>query len=427
MSGYYFSLKHITLPLSVQLDVPTSKSISNRLLLLKETFAPNLEICQLSTAEDTQLLKSLLSEIKANSYPSNTIKTLDARNCGTAYRFLCAYLCFKKGEWLLNGSDAMKNRPIKELVDVLSACGAHIIYIEKDAFPPLIINTTKSLHIEGLLTVDSQRSSQIVSALLMVLPLMKQNVNLQISENTSSLPYLFMTISMMQSLGMDINIQNNSLYYTYTPPITRNFSVTVEADWSAAAYWCAWLALHKKGSVFIKGLKESELQADSIIETIVSQFGVCLNYQKEGAIIHKINDNKPSYLDFNARSCPDLVPTLAVLCCGLQIKASIKGIANLAYKESNRIDALIKELGQIATINYNDTALEILPLNRENNFPLCFHTYNDHRLAMSFALLAGIFPEVYIENPDCVRKSYPEFWEQLQKLGVECKDIVCKN
>ncbi|MDD3280133.1 MAG: hypothetical protein PHC83_00990 [Bacteroidales bacterium] len=427
MTASYVSLKSISFPLSVQLDVPSSKSISNRLLILKETFAPNINIRQLSTADDTQLLMRLLLEIKTNLYSSNTVKTLDARNCGTAFRFLCAYLCFKKGKWLLTGSDAMKNRPINELVDVLSACGATINYAEKEGFPPLQIHTSKSLHIGSLLIVDSQRSSQFVSALLLVLPLMKQNINLQISENTSSLPYLSMTLSLMQSLGIGISMQHNNLYYNYTPPITRKFTMTVEPDWSAAAYWCAWLALHKKGSCFIKGLKKSEFQADSIIETIVSQFGVCLNYQKEGAFIHKVNDSKPSYLDFNARSCLDLVPTIAVLCCGLQIKASIKGIANLAYKESNRIETLIKELGQIATINYNGTSLEILPLHRKNNLPLCFHTYNDHRLAMSFALLVGIFPEVHIENPDCVSKSYPEFWQQLQKLGVECKDIISNN
>lgn len=421
------TLTYISLSLATQLDVPLSKSISNRLLILRETFAPNLDIHQLSTADDTQLLMRLLAEIKTYTYPSNRVKTLDALNSGTVFRFLCAYLCFNKGKWLLTGNDAMKNRPIKELVDVLSTCGANINYIEKNGYPPLKILTSNSLHIDGLLTIDSQRSSQFVSALLMVLPLMKQNVNLQISENTSSLPYLSMTLSLMQSLGIKVRKESNILYYNYTPPITKKVTAIVESDWSAAAYWCAWLALHKKGNIFIKGLKKSKLQADSIIETIVSQFGVCINYQKEGALIHNINDNNPTFFDFDASSCPDLVPTLAVLFCGLQIKASIKGVANLVYKESNRIEALINELGQIAFISYNGKELEIKPLNIKNDIPLSFHTYNDHRLAMSFALLTGIFPKIHIENPECVIKSYPGFWQQLQKLGVECKTLEFKN
>ena len=419
MSAHVLSLTHHPQKETVILNVPSSKSISNRLLLLKQTYNPNLNILNLSTTDDTQLLLQLISKIKTANMEE--ITELNTENCGTAFRFLCAFLCFQKGKWLLTGNNAMKNRPVKGLVDVLTSCGAIIRYTEKEGFPPLEIKGLDGLHVKDVLTIDSQKSSQFVSAILLILPLLKKDITILFDKNTSSVSYLQMTIALMQHVGINISCQDNCIKYSYTIASQQTQNVMVESDWSAAAYWFAWAALHPNSTVFINKLQKSNLQVDKIIEDIVKQCGVEVNYQKEGVSLRKTSNKKPLNFHFDARSCLDLVPTLVVLCCGLNIKATITGIENLVYKESNRLAALISELEKIADIQYVENNLLISSSEKQNDFIPHFQTYNDHRLAMSFALFIGIFPEILIENPDCVSKSYPEFWENLEKLGVKTK------
>ncbi len=401
----------------ISVKIPSSKSISNRWLMLKEIVVPNLCIQNLSTADDTQLLLRLLSDIKTAN--PQKIKEVNAQNCGTAFRFLCTYLCLQKGKWFLTGNNAMKSRPIKALVDVLLSMDANIQYLEKEGFPPLLIEGSETLTIPETLFIDSHESSQFVSAFLLILPLLKQDITLRFSANTASLPYIQMTLSLMQSIGINISCQNNDIAYIYTTFFQQKQTVMVESDWSSAAYWFAWTALHPTTNIVINNLKKSKLQVDSIIEDIVIQCGVEVNYQKEGVFLRKTKEKKLSYFQFDARACLDLIPTLAVLCCGLKINASISSVENLKYKESNRIEALMNELGKIADIQFIENNLVISPSEKQNDVIPYFHTYNDHRLAMSFALLSGIFPEIHIENPACVNKSYPEFWENMEKTGVK--------
>ncbi|NLJ83072.1 MAG: hypothetical protein GX330_08110 [Bacteroidales bacterium] len=401
------------------LEVPTSKSISNRLLMLQHTFNPNLNIKQLSTSDDTQLLNDLLFKIKTSN--TEEIVEINAQNCGTALRFLCAFLCFQKGKYILTGSEAMKNRPIKGLVDALLSCGATISYTEKEGFPPLKITGGNSLVINEIINIDARQSSQFASAILLVLPLFKQDIRLCIQENIASFSYLNMTLTLMQQLGIDIAWKNQKIEYRYTPSAHIRQEITVESDWSAAAYWFVWAALNPDVKISIANLQKSELQGDSIIEDIVKKCGVEVRYNKEGVFLQKTTDTKPLYMDIDASNCLDLVPTFVVLCCGLKIKATIRNVGNLKYKESNRIHALISELKEITSIQHIENSLKISSFSTNNPSSLHFQTYDDHRIAMSLALLSGVFPEIYIENPSCVSKSYPTFWENIGKLGVKLR------
>ncbi len=401
------------------LEVPTSKSISNRLLMLQHTFNPNLNAKQLSTSGDTQLLNDLLFKIKTSN--TEEIVEINAQNCGTALRFLCAFLCFQKGKYILTGSEAMKNRPIKGLVDALLSCGATISYTEKEGFPPLKITGGNSLFTNEIINIDARQSSQFASAILLVLPLFKQDVRLCIQENIASFSYLNMTLTLMQQLGMDIAWKNQKIEYRYTPFAYIRQEITVESDWSAAAYWFVWVALNPHAKVFIANLQKSELQADSIIEDLIKKCGVEVRYNNEGVCLQKTTNTKPPYMDIDASNCLDLVPTLVILCCGLKIKATIRNIGNLKYKESNRINALISELKEIASIRHIENSLKITSFSMYNPSSLHFQTYDDHRIAMSLALLSSVFFEIYIENPSCVSKSYPTFWENIGKLGVKLR------
>lgn len=413
-----YTLKYSPLKRSASLEIPTSKSISNRLLILKETYNQNLIINKLSEANDTQLLSALLSEIKTHHSRSSEEKEINTHNCGTAFRFLCAYLCFQKGRWLLTGSEEMKNRPIKGLVDSLRSCGADIHYLEKEGFPPLKINALQPLSINEELFIDSEQSSQFVSALLLVLPLLKKDIQITFPANNASFSYIQMTVRLMQDVGISIVLKDNTISYFHSISLKKKQIITVNADWSSAAYWFTWVALHSESEIFIENLKKCNIQSDSIIEDIVKPCGVETHYLHNGVLIKKTNNTIPSFLSLNASNYLDLVPTLAVLCCGLNIKAKISGIRNLVFKESNRLQALIVELNKIAHLQSDKNTLEITPLNKNKIFNPFFTTYNDHRIAMSLSLLAGYFLEIQIENPDCVLKSYPNFWENLRTVGV---------
>ncbi len=419
MTNACFTLKYRPLKRKVSLEVPRSKSISNRLLILKETYNQNFIIDNLSESKDTQLLIELLSVIKLHHSNATNEKIINTNNCGTAFRFLCAYLCFQKGIWVLTGNEEMKNRPIKGLVDVLHSCGASIQYLEKEGFPPLRINAFQPIIAKEKLFIDSTQSSQFVSALLLVLPLFEKNIEIVFSENNASYSYIQMTVYLMQELGISISFKNNHIFYFHTPLLQKEKLISVSADWSSAAYWFVWVALHPETEIFIKNIKKCNLQSDNNIEDIVKRCGVKINYQNEGILIKKINEKKPSFLNLNSSNYLDLVPTITVLCCGLKIKTTLSEIQNLVFKESNRLAALINELNKIAHLETYKNTLKISAFNNKEISHLHFKTYNDHRIAMSLALLAGYYSEIQIENPICVNKSYPTFWENLNKLGVE--------
>ena len=408
-------IKYLKSPIELTVNVPASKSISNRLLILQRTSGIPICISNLSHSEDTYLLKDLLEKIETHN--SSEPLLLQTDNCGTAYRFLCTYLANKEGTWILDGSPRMRQRPIGALVNTLIKASAEINYLEKTGFPPLEIKGKKLNAISW--EIDSQQSSQYVSAVAMLLPMIKQNAEIHFPTNIASLQYVDMTIGIMQTIGIDIVRNDNIIKYTYIHNVENPISVAVEYDWSVAAVWFVLAALSPKATVFIKGLQKSNLQADNIIATWTSHFGVETEYVQTGVKITKKQHQQPQRLILDCANNLDLVPYMAVLCAGLKMNAELQNIANLSLKESNRIEVLQTELGKIAKVDYKDNNLIINP--KEETFPetVCFSSHDDHRIAMSLAALSCRIHSIYIDNETCVGKSYPDFWENFDSFSKE--------
>ncbi|MDR2410885.1 MAG: hypothetical protein LBE13_22625 [Bacteroidales bacterium] len=412
-------MKHIHIhnsSLSLSVTIPSSKSISNRLLLLQKTSGVPIVVANLSTADDTKRLSDLLNCIETASLSFSTPTFLYCENCGTAYRFLTAYLSCRQGLWTLEGNSNMQNRPIKALVDTLKNAGAEIKYIHKSGFPPLQIKG-KQLTTEYW-KINSQESSQYVSAIAMILPLLCRNAVIEFSADTSSLQYIDMTIELMRQTGLSISRNENLIQYIYEDKNRFPVLFSVEYDWSAAAVWFAFAALSPKANLFISGLKKSKLQADSMIAQWMELFGVQTKYTEKGVHLIKTKEKIPHALQLNCKNNLDLVPYLASHCVGLKIKAKLQNVKNLSIKESNRIHALTTELGKIATVKYNDNALIIEP---QDSLPetIYFSSHNDHRIAMALSILSCCINDLYIDNPECVAKSYPEYWENFAKINTQ--------
>jgi 3-phosphoshikimate 1-carboxyvinyltransferase len=401
----------------LQVSIPRSKSISNRLLLLQKTTALPFTVQHLSDADDTKLLSRLLA--MTEGFPADIPIVLDCENCGTAYRFLSAYMACKQGTWILEGSEQMYKRPVKALVDTLRYAGADIVYHGKTGFPPLQIKGKPLSHTNW--HIDSEQSSQYVSALVLILPLLQQN-GVVVFSSTASLPYIDMTVTLMQQVGLDIVRKNHTIRYTHQNKIAATpVSLSVEYDWSAAAIWFIVAAISVKASIFIQGLEASELQADAIIARWMTFFGVQTHYTNQGVHILKIGqaDEQANAFVVDCKNNPDLVPYVASLCVGLKRKGRLKNSANLRFKESNRINAMIRELGKIASLTFDGKDIFIVPTM--DTFPeqIFFSSHNDHRMAMALSVLSCCIDRVTIDNMDCVTKSYPAYWDNF--LQTKCK------
>lgn len=386
-------LSHTTKVVRGIISLPSSKSISNRALIMRAISGKTITIENLSTAKDTQILAELL----ANS--NRTI--FDVGHAGTAMRFLTAYLATKEGEFVLTGSNRMQQRPIKILVDALRNLGAEISYLKNEGYPPLKIKG-KSL-LGGEISIDGSVSSQYISALMMIAPSMKNGLKINFEGSITSKPYMDMTAEMMKVFGEGF---------------------IVEADWSAASYWYSMVALAKDAEITLLGLKKDSLQGDAVVAKIYEKFGVKTEYLENGirltkiapAIIHHL----PLLVDFT--NCPDLAQTVAVTCVALSCAAKLTGLSTLRIKETDRIAALqneLSKLGYTVEVEGNDVVVLCRDGKSQNSYnwnKISIDTYDDHRMAMAFAPLALLYP-ITIENPDVVIKSYPNFWEDLRGVG----------
>ncbi|MBK5286409.1 MAG: 3-phosphoshikimate 1-carboxyvinyltransferase, partial [Bacteroidia bacterium] len=317
--------------LSATVHLPFSKSISNRLLMMKAISGKKFLLKNISDADDTKLLQKLIL--------SNN-KVLDAQNAGTCYRFLTAYLSQKAGEWTLTGSDRMKARPIGALVDALRKLGADIKYLEKENFPPLLIKGKKLMG--GELTIDASQSSQFISALLLIAPSIEGGMKLNTSGEVSSMPYVEMTMRLMEHFGIKITGNKNSIEIPQQEYITKEY--LVERDWSSAAFWFGLAAMSDSSEIFLEGLTEESIQGDSIVMYLMKNFGVETKFTTDGAGISLLKKASQKKCEFNFSQCPDLAPVFFVLCSALGVEATFYGVKNLAIKESNRAEAIKTEL-----------------------------------------------------------------------------------
>lgn len=390
--------------IQLEINLPASKSISNRALILNALSYSPFEIENLSDCDDTRVLINVLN---SNDY------RFDVGAAGTSMRFLTAFLAKTVGEWRITGSERMKNRPIKLLVDALNSLGAKIEYLEKEGFPPLKIygSALKGGHI----CLNGGVSSQYISALMMIAPYMQQGLKISLEGEVISIPYIRMTINMMQDFGIKVEFQNNEI--NIKPQVYSPVPFQVESDWSAASYWYEILSVAREGKITLRGLKKDSCQGDSRVAEIFESLGVSTEYTKHGVILTPDEKLPVKHLTLDFKNIPDLAQTIAVTCCLKGITFDFTGLQSLKIKETNRIEALINELRKLGYV-IHEPAEGQLAWNGEkclmNENPE-ISTYDDHRMAMAFAPAALLHP-LTIRHPEVVSKSYPGFWNDLRLI-----------
>ena len=384
----------------------SSKSESNRLLIIKALSEKEITIKNLSKANDSVLLKNLLE--------SENLMVWDAQDAGTSFRFLTSFLAIKKEYVVLSGTERMKQRPIKVLVDALNKIGAEILYLENEGFPPIYIKR-KINQVKNQLDIPGDISSQYISSLLLIAPLLEKGIEINIEEPFYSRPYVNMTLNLMNSFGIKSEVKGNKI--SIKNQEFSSGSYIVESDWSAASYWYSILSISDNiNNLTLQGLKKKSNQGDSVISELMKSFGVNTQYKEDGIVLTKIKfDTEEIELDF--RDCPDLTQTILVVAAYHKIKLKVSGVESLKIKETDRLLAMKNELKKIGCDFYEEDNYWVLEKrSREIDDELQIETYKDHRMAMAFAPLASK-KSIIINDPEVVVKSYPTYWEDLKKVG----------
>lgn len=398
----------ITAPalLKASVKLPASKSICNRALILNALSYSPYDIQNLSDCDDTEVMVKALN--------SNE-RDFDIKAAGTAMRFLTAFLSKVVGEWTITGTERMKNRPIKILVDALNALGAKVEYMEKEGYPPLRI--FGSALQGGEISLAGGVSSQYISALLMIAPLMENGLTLHLEGNIISMPYINLTLQLMAQYG--VKAEWNGSTIKVRPQEYNPIPFTVESDWSAASYWYAMMALSRNAEIELLGLFKNSLQGDSAGAKLFAQLGVGTTFTERGVLLRR-NGNSVKKLNYNFVNEPDLAQTFVVACVLMNTPFRFTGLQSLKIKETDRIEALkaeLRKLGYLLT-DSNDSILEWNGERCEPEEHPVIATYEDHRMAMAFAPAALVRPEgIEIADPEVVSKSYPHFWEDLKAAG----------
>lgn len=413
-----YCLTHTAKLIKAEIALDGSKSISNRLLLIKALSPIPFPISRLSSSDDTQTMVAALAQ------PLNLGKmTVDVGAAGTAMRFLTAYFASREGsEVILTGSARMQERPIAILVDALRQLGADIQYVKASGYPPLHISGKRLSG--GEISLPAHISSQYLSALLMIAPILDNGLTLQLEGEIVSRSYILLTLSLLSQLGIRHYWSGNTITIPPSQPY-QACPITVEADWSSASYYYAAAALAPSGAdITLRGLADQSAQGDSILPQLMRQLGVNTTFLPDGirlqSQLHPFSPT-PTPLFFNCTNCPDIAQTLIVVCAALHQPAIFSGLSTLHIKETDRIAALHQELSKFgaALLPLPDALWIVQPMPHPmppSEIPISIATYDDHRMAMSFAPLALKIP-ICIENPMVVSKSYPNFWQDWEKLG----------
>lgn len=390
------------------IQLPASKSISNRALIINALAQGTTPPCNLSDCDDTLVMIKALAENN---------ETIDIMAAGTAMRFLTAYLSTVQGTHILTGTERMQQRPIQILVNALRELGAQIEYAGKEGFPPLRIHGTELKGNE--LTLKGNVSSQYISALLMIGPVLKNGLRLHLTGEIISLPYINLTLQLMKEFGAKAAWTSGNSIEVAPKPYTP-VSFMVESDWSAASYWYQIAALSEQAEIELMGLFRNSYQGDSRGAEVFSRLGITTEFTHEGVLLKKSN-RLVEQLNEDFVDIPDLAQTFAVTCCLLGIPFRFTGLQSLKIKETDRIFALKAELRKLGYL-LQDAQDSILIWDGERCQPEAqpvIQTYEDHRMAMAFAPAALRFPEMRIAEPQVVSKSYPAYWEHLQQAGFQ--------
>ena len=429
----------ITAPVSLHcaVDLPTSKSLTNRLLLLNALSTDHCRLYNMADCDDSRAMQRALKS-------GNPVKDLGA--AGTALRFLTAYYAMTPGQWTITGSERMKHRPIGILVDALRSVGATIEYLGEEGYPPLSV-TGHPLP-GGAITIDGSVSSQYLSALMMIAPLMENGLEMKLVNKVNSRPYLDMTVSLMRRFGVAV-LWRGAGIKILPQPYKAPSSYVVEKDWSAASYWYELASLYREARIRLSGLKPESLQGDARVQAWFSQLGVLTEFDNDGCMLFSM-PTRCEFFDEDLSQYPDMAQTLAVTLALKGIPFRLRGLESLRIKETDRLAALVNEMDKLGfdlKIQGNDLLWRqkwVHPCQQT----LRIDTYQDHRMAMAFAPVAAclgdsgranssdinaspylreqttiIDNQLIINNPDVISKSYPDFWQHLSAAGFRIKEI----
>ena len=412
---YRISKSDRTLSGTVTLD--GSKSIANRVLIIRALSGTDFPIEHLAGSRDTETLQQLLASNET---------TPDAGAAGTTFRFLTAYLARQPGEQILTGSERMKQRPVGVLVEALRQLGADIDYLENVGYPPLRIGAGAVRG--GELTISAGTSSQYISALLLLAPTLPEGLTLTLDGTIVSRPYIDMTLNIMAHFGAQTDWEGSTIRVQPTGYTARAFRV--EADWSAASYYYVMAAFADRVALQLDGLYARSVQGDHAIANIMRGFGIETTYNETGVFLEKTLPPRRS-LDQDFLRCPDLAQSVAVACAGTGTGGMFTGLETLRIKETDRIAALQTELAKVGVYLSalpphltGDPTREYFMLEGTATFadPPTFPTYEDHRMAMAFAPLGMLHP-VVVEEPGVVVKSYPAYWDDLRRVGFSVEAV----
>lgn len=397
-----------------EIDLPASKSISNRVLLLNALCATPGRLSNLAQCDDTDAVLSALAQLDASE--------VNIGATGTAMRFLTAYFATREGrEVVIDGTERMRQRPIGVLVDALRQLGADIEYVKAEGYPPLKI-TGKRLH-GGALTVSGSVSSQYITAILLIAPVIG-GIALTIEGEIMSRPYIDMTLALMARYGVKTEWRENVIHVPAGEYTALDF--TVEADWSAASYWWTMQAIVPQSRITLKGLEPQSLQGDSRIAELMSQMGVMGNWCGRYLDLRSnggVGCCCSTFADLSGT--PDIAQTLVVMLCLMGRPFRITGLRTLRIKETDRLEALrieLRKLGYVVKVEGDDAISWHFETTAAEASPhIC--TYHDHRMAMAFAPAAIRFPGLIIDDAQVVSKSYPLFWEHLRQAGFKIEEV----
>ena len=406
--------------IDISIMLPASKSISNRALIIQALTKGGMMPENLSDCDDTKVI------IRGLGKQSEII---DIKAAGTAMRFMTAYLSATEGEYTITGTERMKHRPIGILVDALRYLGAEIEYVGEEGYPPLRI---RGRQLEGgTLLIAGDVSSQYISALLMIAPILTKGLELKLTGNIISRPYIDLTLHLMHEFGVAAEWSDFDTIRVKPQPYQQR-AYTIESDWSAASYWYEILALtdDTQSKVALQGLKDGSRQGDSTVRYIFSLLGIKTSFKEKGvngmpeALLTR-HSRMLNRMDYDFTNQPDLAQTLIAVCPVLGIPFHFTGLGTLKIKETDRIEAMKREMEKLGYILHEEegTALSWTGERCEPMTQPTIDTYEDHRMAMSFAPLAIKLGEIRINNPEVVSKSYPHYWADLRKAGFKIQQV----
>lgn len=438
----------VTAPASLhqplKINLPASKSLSNRALIMQGLCDTDCQLSNISNCDDTNvMLAAFDKDVSRYSYTADGIRLVDIGAAGTSMRFLTAYFASRQGmEVVMTGSQRMKQRPIALLVDALRNLGAEIEYTAVEGFPPLRIHGKKLKG--GPLTIDGSVSSQYISALLMIAPTLTEGLQLTLSGNVTSVPYIEMTLGMLRQFGIVSDWNHEINVISIAPQAYKAQQYHVESDWSASSYWYEIAALSafvaQPNAVTLDGLHSESLQGDAAIARFFEPLNIETTYEDETVTLKATGQNKEGTptLVLDLSSQPDLAQTLIAACCALNVPFRITGLHTLRIKETDRVAALeteLRKLGYVVTdrlIPRNAVGGNLDDKDKNTTVEMCWDgsrcepestpvisTYKDHRMAMAFAPLSFVRPDhsILIDDPIVVNKSYPDYWEDLKRAG----------